>query len=1068
MQEFSRTLDRSHGLLTPLHDGMRANVSGRFGLSLALSLFGLLLAVGTAHAAFPGKNGKVAYTAGTNQIFLTGSGQLTFPPPLIADGSPAFSPDGSRVAFLRSTPVATGYRYQLMTVKSDGTGLTQVTDSTPFASGGVVPFSSVTSPTWHRRGQRISFFVGAGPSANHGIWTAGGPAGLVQTVQSDDARFLQWSPTTDELVYTCRFRPTQIDLCVFDEATGATRQLPVDWEGLSSVGIGEPKWTPDGEKIVFFGNYLSSEGGGSHVVSRYDIFTINADGGALGKLSDSGPDLCPDRPAGAPTYVFQSPSPSPDGGSIAAYRLTNVRAGSPSNCGILTQERGLYSLAGELVVADSLLRNGIDWQPTPVDVLFHIDDGYDHPLKGLKVELRTLQDVVAYDQPVNSEGGSYAFDSVVPGDYLVRITLIDTADSTGITPDFEIRNGLTEPDAVWIEKRVEVIAGEQKLERISFKDSIGITSTSIGYPEERERLDDLANIFYRLRQYVDWVKSRLTTNTGAEVIFYAYAETSLDGTGTFAPDDAVYIASESTVLLGTAVSDYSARDARIDEGPENVEWHEFTHHLFRTHVDMSFCSPGSVNHAGYANPDTCDSMNEGFADFLPTLAARDIDHVTDSIFANLVDLEDNVNAWVFRGHAAGDKPALNWEDLAVAALFWDLVDTTSDSKSSLVVAADGTHQGVIYTDQTSESIASLWTRMTTGSGTATVRALRLAYGQPPLTLNLDPGVDALVDVAPIDIPFLMHGFYPVDGEQAIPGFHSSYHYDVARAQQATPSVSRNDAVGLSSHQAYTELGVVSDTYIPREHLPRIPNANVAIDVLDASGTPIANAAVEVVVQTGSQQTTSTRRLDGGNAALMYLELPTYFDYLLPVDAALPPCNPPNDIQATATLRVTVNGFPSVQPATVLDNCTHVRAAAAATGPAASFLTATFPEDSTAPTSTISSTPTEPLVLGVTPGAWKIGLSCSDPPVAGFASGCARIEYQLDGGPITSYRERVEVAGSGRHAFAYRSVDAAANEEPFRSITLDVAVPEPDSIPALIAGLAALQGLARRRWMRAGR
>lgn len=96
------------------------------------------------------------------------------------------------------------------------------------------------------------------------------------------------------------------------------------------------------------------------------------------------------------------------------------------------------------------------------------------------------------------------------------------------------------------------------------------------------------------------------------------------------------------------------------------------------------------------------------------------------------------------------------------------------------------------------------------------------------------------------------------------------------------------------------------------------------------------------------------------------------------------------------------------------------------GPAALTETATFPEDSTAPTSTLITTPTGPMVGGATTGSWAVRLACADPEAGRFASGCFRTEYRLDGGAIVPYTRTVEIADVGQHVFEFRSTDGADN------------------------------------------
>jgi hypothetical protein len=324
-----------------------------------------------------------------------------------------------------------------------------------------------------------------------------------------------------------------------------------------------------------------------------------------------------------------------------------------------------------------------------------------------------------------------------------------------------------------------------------------------------------------------------------------------------------------------------------------------------------------------------------------------------------------------------------------------------------------------------------------------VDALRESYGTPDLEIDLDE--DGFNDIARLDQVFLMHGFFPIDHDQTLSGSHKTYHYDVNYVHRNSPAAHRNAVVGWTSHRAFSVDGTMLQEIIPRFHMPTDSSASVSISVLDASGTPLSGGEVELIIRhPGQPPTVSTRQLGDGDADLVSLQLPMYYDYLLPEDAPLPECDPANDVQVIVTVRARVNGYLAGDSPS-FDNCAYIRAIAAATSPAALSFTATFPEDSTPPVSTIDTVPSGTLVSGASTGFWRVGLSCEDPADSGFAGGCARIEYRLDGGPLTEFQRRVRVTGVGSHTFEYRSVDAAGNEEAFRSVALDIAPGPPPTI-----------------------
>src|SRR5581483_774308 len=136
-----------------------------------------------------------------------------------------------------------------------------------------------------------------------------------------------------------------------------------------------------------------------------------------------------------------------------------------------------------------------------------------------------------------------------------------------------------------IERKVKVEANATVIATLSFQQSAAITASNVD-PEDRDRLDDMANIYFRMRQYVDWVKLALTTDLGPTVRFLTFADTD-PTTGDPIDDFAgFYRHSLQAIVMGLAESEYENRDgikdpAHHDDAPENSEWHEYTHHLYQ-------------------------------------------------------------------------------------------------------------------------------------------------------------------------------------------------------------------------------------------------------------------------------------------------------------------------------------------------------------------------------------------------------------------------------------------------------------------------------------------------------
>src|SRR5689334_2530095 len=129
----------------------------RIGAALAATLFWALALVAPAQATFPGSNGEIAFTdcgatdCGIFVINPDGSGRTQITHGTVsagcghgicesfADDSPAWSPDGKRIAFRGARP---GALFDIRTVNPDGTGDTDL----GFTGG---------DPAWSPSGTRL-------------------------------------------------------------------------------------------------------------------------------------------------------------------------------------------------------------------------------------------------------------------------------------------------------------------------------------------------------------------------------------------------------------------------------------------------------------------------------------------------------------------------------------------------------------------------------------------------------------------------------------------------------------------------------------------------------------------------------------------------------------------------------------------------------------------------------------------------------------------------------------------------------------------------------------------------
>ncbi|HEY1370180.1 MAG TPA: hypothetical protein VGF23_23840 [Gaiellaceae bacterium] len=247
--------------------------------SLFVAALVVVLAVGAGAArsgAFPGSNGLIAYTCGSNVCTANPDGSAAKSPLIPGASDPSWSADG-RIAYVASDGIDVA--------SADGTAGHPI--GTP---------TTATQPTWSPFGGEIAY-VNGGDIYTISSFGGGTPTPLKAAPPPITEQSPAWSPDGQEIAYSTN-QNGNFDIYVL-EVNRPQTTTPIATGTANDVS---PSWSPDGLQIV----YSSGSPG--------ELFTVPSDG--------SGPatDL---------NVAGTNPVWSPDGATIAyhtASGLSLVRA----------------------------------------------------------------------------------------------------------------------------------------------------------------------------------------------------------------------------------------------------------------------------------------------------------------------------------------------------------------------------------------------------------------------------------------------------------------------------------------------------------------------------------------------------------------------------------------------------------------------------------------------------------------------------------------------------------------------------------------------------------------------
>jgi Tol biopolymer transport system component len=298
-------------------------------------LAALLIAAAPAHATFPGKNGRIAFQRvpggslprySASEIYTMnadGSDQRNLTnDPAARDADPLWSPDGTKIAFLRTA--TDGWygnnRSEIYVMNADGSNKINLTSKAPISDEGAPLGTKITvndySPAWSSDGTQIVFRRNVvveyelgwvwNPPLFSGIYKMNAD-GSNQTNIANPPRDVSaptWSPDGTKIAFNQSGDDAQVvwvmNVDGSQQINLSNNAFPFDDE--------HPIWSPDGTKIAF-----------TQFIWRRpsQIYVMNADGSNPTNLTND------------PSVGEVGPAWSPSGTRIAFQRNFQVYAMNP-------------------------------------------------------------------------------------------------------------------------------------------------------------------------------------------------------------------------------------------------------------------------------------------------------------------------------------------------------------------------------------------------------------------------------------------------------------------------------------------------------------------------------------------------------------------------------------------------------------------------------------------------------------------------------------------------------------------------------------------------------------------
>ena len=436
-----------------------------------------------------------------------------------------------------------------------------------------------------------------------------------------------------------------------------------------------------------------------------------------------------------------------------------------------------------------------------------VQDGHGHPLQDVEVLVETAGGVELAFTTTDKEG---------------RYVLSFEGDPEGVTIIASLYDRKKDRMMVTDKNGYPLYLAKKYAETVDFNFKDDIEQTVKKNPnwddEALKKMDSAAVIYHysyqAVRFYEDVLGEIIDYVTPVFILVFADMGTSYDPYY-----GAIYMSKDDNDSLWN-------HPERIQNTPNNLEWHEFSHHLMNEiYQPIPAGVATDIYHNGYLNSETTDSWREGFAEFFSLLIAENYGDPKPYLYrmgGGASNLEGDLKVWDPYDEDLDMFYGFPWaeEEFSVAGILWDL--------------RDGDPYDV--DDQVSLSVTDIWTVIKEGKPQNLKELYEVFkdWGQRTGKIG-DADQDGVND---LDEIFIAHGAH---NDTIVRNLNC----DVGEEIGYTGSSKDGKGTHLDPQDMSTEVQVVIPMRPNREKRPPIPGSYLLVHLRGPEGEEIEGGTLGI-------------------------------------------------------------------------------------------------------------------------------------------------------------------------------------------------------------------------------